>query len=67
MSESLSNKKKSNSLHKADIRSYTSAEEQEMARLREAINRSDNEKFYFLMNLMKMQQIFKKGTIQHKC
>ncbi|MBD0294650.1 MAG: hypothetical protein ICV84_05515, partial [Flavisolibacter sp.] len=59
-------KEKSNLLKEADIRFYTSVEEQDRDRLRQAINRSDTDKFYFLMNLMKTQQILKKGTIQYK-
>ena len=48
------------------IRFYTSAEEQELARLQEAINRTDTEKFYHLMTLMKLQRIMQKPTDQHK-
>ncbi len=66
MDDNLSHKEKSNPLKEADIRFYTSVEEQERDRLRQAINRSDTEKFYFLMNLMKTQEILKKGTIQYK-
>ena len=46
-------------LEKAGIRFYNTVEEQEKGRLKEAIHRSDKEKFDFLMNLMKMQQKFK--------
>ena len=53
-------------LQKNSIRFYASAEEQELHRLKEAINRTDTEKFYFLMNLMKMQQTMKKGRIEFK-
>ena len=49
-----------------DIRFYSSPEQQEMARLREAISRTDTEKFYFLMNLMKLQKLMKKGSLHHK-
>lgn len=66
MDENLSHSEKSNLLKEADIRFYASAEEQEKDRLQRAIRRSDTEKFYFLMNLMKMQQFFKKGTIEYK-
>ncbi len=41
----------------AGIRFYSSAEDKEMAQLREAINRSDTDKFYHLMNLMKLQKL----------
>lgn len=54
------------SLLKEDIRFYSSPEEQELARLKEAINRTDTEKFLFLMNLMKLQKLMKKGTLHHK-
>ena len=49
-----------------DIRFYSSPEEQEMARLKDAISRTDTEKFYFLMNLMKLQKLMKKGSLHHK-
>lgn len=48
------------------IRFYTSSEEQELSRLKEAINRTDTEKFYHLMTLMKMQQAMKNATLHHK-
>jgi hypothetical protein len=47
-------------------RYYASAEEQELARLKEAINRTDKEKFLFLMQLMKLQLRLKQGTIEHR-
>jgi hypothetical protein len=47
-------------------RFYSSQEEQEQIRLIEAINRTDEEKFLFLMHLMKLQQSFKQGVIEHK-
>ena len=53
-------------LLKEDIRFYSSPEEQEIARLKEAISRTDTEKFYFLMNLMKLQKLMKKGSLHHK-
>jgi hypothetical protein len=49
-----------------EIRFYSSPEEQDKARLKEAINRTNAENFQFLMNLMKMQQIMKKGKIHFK-
>ena len=53
-------------LVKEDIRFYSSAEEQELSRLKEAINRTDTEKFLFLMNLMKLQKLMRKGSLHHK-
>jgi hypothetical protein len=47
-------------------RFYSSSEEQELARLKEAINRTDTEKFFFLMNLMKLQRTMQKGKLHHK-
>jgi hypothetical protein len=49
-----------------EIRFFSSPEDQDKARLKEAINRTNAEKFQFLMNLMKMQQIMKKGKIHYK-
>lgn len=51
---------------KEDIRFYSSPEEQELSRLKEAINRTDTEKFLFLMNLMKLQKLMRKGSLHHK-
>jgi hypothetical protein len=48
------------------IRFYKSADDQDLDRIKEAVNRTDAEKFAFLMNLMKLQLTFKKGTIHHK-
>jgi hypothetical protein len=42
-------------------RFYSSQEEQELARLREALARTDEEKFYHLMNLMKLQRLMSKA------
>ena len=50
----------------AGVRFYSSPEEQERARLKEAIDRTDTEKFYHLMTLMKMQRVMKKGELHHK-
>jgi hypothetical protein len=49
-----------------DIRFYSSPEEQELSRLKEAINRTDTEKFLFLMSLMKLQKLMRKGSLHHK-
>lgn len=57
---------KNKNVLKEDIRFYSSPEEQEMARLKDAISRTDTEKFYFLMNLMKLQKLMKKGSLHHK-
>jgi hypothetical protein len=45
---------------------YASREALEEARLKEAINRTDTEKFHFLMTLMKMNRHMRKATIHHK-
>ena len=54
------------SIVKEGPRFYSSPEEQELARLKEAINRTDSEKFFFLMNLMKLQRTMSKGKLHHK-
>lgn len=41
----------------AGIRFYSSPEEQEEARLQEALNRTPTERFLFLMHLMKLQRL----------
>lgn len=43
-------------------RFYSSAEEQEMERLKEAIQRTDEEKFYHLMMLMKLEKTMSRAT-----
>lgn len=45
---------------------YASREALEDARLREAVNRTDTEKFYMLMTLMKMNNVMRKAVIHHK-
>jgi hypothetical protein len=45
---------------------YNSREALEEARLKEAVNRTSTEKFYFLMTLMKMNLHMSKATIRHK-
>jgi hypothetical protein len=45
---------------------YASREALEEARLKEAINRTPTEKFYFLMTLMKINRHMRKATIHHK-
>ena len=64
MSKYSSDKKKS--LVEEGPRFYCSPEEQEIPRLKQAINRTDSEKFFFLMNLMKLQRIMQKGKLHHK-
>jgi hypothetical protein len=64
MSKYSSDNKKS--LVEEGPRFYSFPEEQELARLKEAINRTDTEKFHFLMNLMKLQKLMKKGSLHHK-
>jgi len=46
-----------------EIRFYASAEEQDLARLKEALSRTPTEKFAFLMNLMKLGLSLKKGKL----
>lgn len=46
-----------------EIRFYSSPEEQDRARLKEAIQRTDSQKFFFLMNLMKLQKVNEKGNL----
>lgn len=63
------NYKETNSNSKVEERGprfYASQEEQEQMRLIEAMNRTDEEKFLFLMQLIKLQQSFKQGVIEHK-
>ena len=48
------------------MRFYASQEEQELARLKEAMGRSATEKFYLLMGLMKTGAMLKKAKIHHK-
>jgi len=48
------------------MRFYASQEEQELARLKEAMDRSATEKFYRLMGLMKTGNMLKKAKINHK-
>ena len=62
----MQEKQNANLLSNNGIRFYASSKEQELFRLKEAVNRTDEEKFYFLMHLMKMQQILKKGKVEFK-
>lgn len=45
---------------------YESRKALEEARLREAVNRTNTEKFRFLMTLMKLSPEMKKATIHYK-
>ena len=45
----------------AGIRFYSSPEEKEIAYLKEAMARTDKEKFLFLMNLIKIQRLMKRA------
>ena len=49
-----------------DFPVYESREALEEARLREAINRTPAEKFYFLMTLMKMNHQMRDAKIHYK-
>ena len=46
---------KNKSLVEEGIRFHSSPEEQDLARLKDAIRRTDSENFFFLMNLMKLK------------
>jgi hypothetical protein len=48
------------------MRFYASQEEQELARLKEAMSRTATEKFYSLMGMMKIGNLMKKAVIRHK-
>ena len=50
----------------AGIRFYASPEEKEMAYLEEAMARTDQEKFLYLMNLIKMQRVMKRAKFVEK-
>jgi hypothetical protein len=50
----------------AGIRKYRSAEEQDLARLKEAINRTPDEKFSFLMGLMRLQRLMQESKMVQK-
>ncbi len=50
----------------AGIRKYRNAEEQDLARLKEAINRTPDEKFSFLMGLMRLQKAFDRSVLSKK-
>ena len=45
----------------AGIRFYSSAEEQELAYLKEGLARTPTERFQFLMHLMNMQRVMQKA------
>ena len=45
----------------AGIRFYSSAEEKELAYMKEAIDRTGKEKFLFLMNLIRLQRIMQRA------
>jgi hypothetical protein len=64
--EHLESKEEKVQINKSKMQFYSSPEEQELARLKEAINRTDTEKFYFLMTLMKMNNSMKKATITYE-
>jgi hypothetical protein len=61
-----SNKDENKNLVHEDPVPYGNAEEQENARLRKALKRTDTEKFHFLMMLMKMGNTMNKAVIHHK-
>lgn len=61
-----SDKEENKNLVQEDPVPYGNVEEQENARLREALKRTDTEKFHFLMTLMKMGNTMQKAVIHHK-
>ena len=50
----------------AGIRFYSSPEEKELAYLKEGLARTDKERFMFLMNLIRLEQVMKKARVQRK-
>jgi hypothetical protein len=54
-------KKELEEAQKAGIRFYSSPEEKDLAYLKEGMERSDKEKFLFLMNLIKLQRTMKRA------
>lgn len=50
----------------AGIRFYSSGDDQELAYLKEALERTDEEKFLFLMNLMKMGKVMSQAKFIDK-
>lgn len=48
------------------VKFYDSPEEQELAYLREGLRRTPEERFLFLMKLMKIQETLKKAKLVHK-
>ena len=50
----------------AGIRFYESPEEKEIAYLKEAMARTDKEKFLFLMNLIRIQRLMKRAKFIEK-
>ena len=50
----------------AGIRFYSSPEEKELAYLKEGLARTDKERFMFLMNLIRLEQVMKKARFHRK-
>ena len=48
------------------VKFYDSPEEQELAYLKDALKRTDEERFVFLMNLMKLQRLMKQAKFVEK-
>lgn len=48
------------------VKFYNSPEEAELDYLREGLRRTPEERFLFLMKLMKIQETLKKGKLVHK-
>lgn len=61
-----SDKAKDKNLAEEPAVQYGFTEEQEKARLQEALKRTDTEKFHFLVTLMKMGNTMRKAVIHHK-
>jgi hypothetical protein len=68
MAKAYKNNDKPDAVNEDDgaMRFYASQEEQELARLKEAIDLSATEKFYRLTRLMKLGNMLKKAKIHHK-
>lgn len=66
MKQYQSDKEVNENVLREDSVPYGNTEAQEEARLREALKRTDSEKFYFLMTLMKMGNTMRKAVIHHK-
>ena len=53
-------------MKKMGVKFYNSPEEAELDYLREGLKRTPEERFLFLMKLMKIQETLKRGKLIHK-